>query len=263
MNQEDGMKKKVSNLTCETAYFSARQDGAVVVFRPKGNQLAFSAMLEAKETVLAYFRTIEKDPEARIVLITFKEQKKRFEEYLSFFNMASSSRISEISVIRLFRAIDQFILKILSSDLFFISADCGRIIPMFAGISHACDYRILGDDAIFQNPALELGLIPKGGAARLLSQLIGKGKAFELILTQGDLTAHEAMKLGLADRCIPVADLESEALSIARQFTAIPAGTLGLAKKMINHPSPDFSEYLEFESLELLKTLHLSKSAFS
>lgn len=55
-----------------------------------------------------------------------QKRKIQREEYLSFFDMVHSSRISEGSVMRLYRAIDQFILHILFSDLFFISVDYGR-----------------------------------------------------------------------------------------------------------------------------------------
>jgi 2-(1,2-epoxy-1,2-dihydrophenyl)acetyl-CoA isomerase len=249
------MKNREADLTCETDYFSARQDGAVVIFTPKGNQLLTSTVLRIKEAVLQYFQHMENHPEVRIVLLMPQTCKARREEYLLFFDMLRSSRISDSSVMRLYRAIDQFILKIIASDLFFISADCGQILPMLAGISLSCDYRILGDNAVFQNPALELGLIPKGGNAWFLSRMLGRGKALELILAQKGLGAREALTLGLVNRCIPMEDFETEALSIAKQFEALPETSLRLGKKMVNHCWKDLSEFLEFESQELFKLM--------
>lgn len=243
------------NLTCETDYFSARQDGSVVIFTPKGNQLLTSSILKIKEAIVCYFECVEHHPEARIVLLMPSKRKAQREEYLLFFDMVRSSRVSENSVMRLYRATDQLILKIIASDLFFISADYGQILPMFAGISLACDYRILGYNAVFQNPALELGLIPEGGGAWFLSRMLGRGKALELILAQKSLGAREALTLGLVNRCVPMENFETEALSIAKQFEALPETSLRLGKKMVNHCWKDLSEFLEFESQELFKLM--------
>ena len=245
------MKKHDSNLTCETDYFSARQDGAVVIFSPKGNQLLTWTILRAKETVHNYLKLVEDHPEARIVLIIPQARKARREEYLSFFDMVQSSRISQNRVMRLYRAIDQLILHILSSDLFFISADCGRILPMFASISQACDYRIIGNNAIYQNPALEIGLIPKGGSAWFLSRMVGRNKALELILSNESITANEAKELELVNRCIPMENFEAEALSIAKYFEGLPKTSLKMAKRLVNNSWRDLSDYLEFETMEL------------
>ena len=245
-----------SNLTCETDYFAARQHGAVVVFSLKGNQLLTSTLLRAKAAVHDFIQCVQDHPETRIVLLIPHARKARREEYLSFFDMVRTSRISNDSVMRLYRAVDQFMLHIQSSDLFFISADCGQILPMFLGISLACDYRILGDNATFQNPALELGLIPKGGLAWFLSRLMGRSKALELILANESLTVDEARELGLVNRCIPVQDFETEALSIAKEFETLPATSLSLAKRLLNNVWRDLPDFLEFENQELLQSIH-------
>jgi len=244
-----------SNLTCETDYFSARQDGAVVIFSPKGNQLLVSTILRAKEAVHDYFKCVEDHPEARIVLLMPQARRALRQEYLSFFDMVRSSRISENSVMRLYRAIDQFILLILSSDLFFISAACGQILPMFASVSLVCDYRILGNNTVFQNPALELGLIPKGGSAWFLSRMLGRPKALELILAKESIGVNEAKALGLVNRCIPVEGFENEALSIAKQFEAFPETSLRMAKRLVNNCWKDLSDFLEFENQELIVSM--------
>lgn len=249
------MKASCSSLTCETDYFSARQDGSVVIFRPKGNQLLASTLIRAKEAVLDYLKYAEDHYETRIVIVMPQERKVQREEYLSLFDMVRSSRISESSVMRLYRAIDQFIVHILASDLFFISVDYGRILPMFASIALACDYRIVGEDARFQNPALELGLVPKGGFAWFLSRMLGRAKALELMLANESISANDANKLGLVNRCVPEKKLEAEAISIARQFEALPETSLRMAKRLVNNASRELQGYLEYENRELIKSL--------
>lgn len=250
------MKKTVRNLTCENDYFSARREGGVVVFSPKGNFLLRSTMLKAKERVLAYFESVSASPEARVLLILPRAKKARREEYLSFIDMIRSGRMSESSLLRLFRAVDQIILHIRASDLFFISADCGQILPMAANISLACDYRILGDNACFQNPALELGLIGKGGAAWFLSRMLGKSKALELLLADKSLTPDQAQAMGLVDRCVPADDFEAQSLGIAGTFAALPGTSLRMAKLLVSQSETDLDTYLEIENQALVRAMH-------
>lgn len=248
------MKTDQSELTWETDYFIARQEGAVVVFSNKGNQLLAQTLLKAKATVRDYLRRVEADPEVRVVLLMPQPRKARREEYLSFFDMVQSERLSENSVMRLYRAVDQLILQILSADLFFISADCGQVLPLFASISLACDYHILGDNAVVQNPALERGLIPKG-IAWFLSRVVGRARATELLLAEESISVDAALEMGLVNRRVPADSFEAEALAVANRFAALPETSLRLAKKLVNNSRQDLPDYLEFESQELCKTL--------
>lgn len=249
------MKASFSSLTCETDYFSAQQDGSIIIFRPKGNQLLASTLIRVKETVLGYFKYAADDPNARIMVVMPQERKVQREEYLSFFDMVRSSRVSESSVMRLYRAIDQFVLHILSSDLFFISVDYGKILPMFASVALACDYRIIGDGATFENPSLELGLVPKGGFAWFLHQMLGRSKALELMLANESITAEDAIALGIVNRCVPIEDLEEAALSAAQHFAALPESSLTMAKRLVNRSEIELPEYLECENKELTRSL--------
>jgi len=250
------MRKDFLDLTCETDYFSARQTGAILTFSFKGNMLLSSSIIKAKETVLGFFESVNRHPEIRVVLLLANPRKARKEEFLSFFDMVRSARLSRHGVLRMYRAMDQLMLHILSSDVFFINADCGQILPMFVNLAQACDYRIIGDNAVFQNPSLELGMFPKGGGAWFLTRRLGRQKAFELLLTHADLSAREATRLGLFDRCVPLKDFETEAASVAEKFAALPASSLTLAKRLINYASENIADYLEFENQELVKTMN-------
>ncbi|MGC4058285.1 MAG: enoyl-CoA hydratase-related protein [Chitinophagaceae bacterium] len=61
---------------------------------------------------------------------------------------------------------------------------------------------------------MNLGLIPGYGGTQRLTQLIGKGKAMELILTGDMIGAEEAKNLGLVNHVFPIASLLDEAKKI-------------------------------------------------
>lgn len=253
------MENLSSKLTCETDYFVSRLIDGVLVFNIKGNSMVHQTSIEAKETVLSFLKQAEEDDRVRVMVLMPLPRKPRREEYLDFFNMVASNRLSETSVMRLFRAIDQMILHVISSDKFFISANCGQILPMFIGAAQAFDYRILGDNAAIQNPSLELGLAPKGGAPFFLSHTIGRGKIYDLLLSQRDISAQEALQLGVADHLVPMETFEAEVIEIAAKFAAMPLSSLRLVKRLVNFSVSGLEAYLEYENQQLLQTMHQVK----
>jgi len=64
-------------------------------------------------------------------------------------------------------------------------------------LAMACHFRIATSNAKFGQPEVNLGIIPGYGGTQRLTQLIGKGKALELMMTADFIAAEEALKLGL------------------------------------------------------------------
>lgn len=102
-------------------------------------------------------------------------------------------------------------------------------------LAMACHIRIAADTARVGLPEVTLGLIPGYGGTQRLTQLVGKGKAMELIMTADMLNAGEALQLGLVnhvvspDQLLPKAEellnkiLLRAPLAIAAAITAINA----------------------------------------
>lgn len=64
-------------------------------------------------------------------------------------------------------------------------------------LAMACHFRLASDNARFGQPEVNLGLIPGYGGTQRLTQLVGKGKAMELMLTGAMISAPEALQIGL------------------------------------------------------------------
>lgn len=82
----------------------------------------------------------------------------------------------------------------------------------------ACTFRLVADSARIGLPETSLGLIPGFGGTQRLARAIGQQRALELILTGRQLTAVDAVTLGLALRAVPVESLLEEALALAAQL---------------------------------------------
>jgi len=83
-------------------------------------------------------------------------------------------------------------------------------------LAMAGDIRIAADHARFGQPEVKLGIIPGFGGTQRLPRLIGVGPALDLLLTGRDISAQEALRLGLVSRVVPLEDLASEAQTLAR-----------------------------------------------
>ena len=71
----------------------------------------------------------------------------------------------------------------------------------------SCHFRLCSANAKFGQPEVNLGLIPGYGGTQRLTQLIGKGKAMELMMTGNMLSAEEALQLGLVNYITTQEDL--------------------------------------------------------
>ncbi|ATP58275.1 enoyl-CoA hydratase [Pedobacter ginsengisoli] len=81
-------------------------------------------------------------------------------------------------------------------------------------LAMACHMRIASDNAKLGLPEVSLGLIPGYGGTQRLTQLVGKGKAIEMITTADMITASEAEKIGLVNYVVPQAELIAKAEEI-------------------------------------------------
>ncbi|MGY8665148.1 enoyl-CoA hydratase-related protein, partial [Bradyrhizobium sp. UFLA05-109] len=84
----------------------------------------------------------------------------------------------------------------------------------------ACTIRIAVERAKFGQPEVKLGLIPGGGGTQRLPRLVGKGRALQLILSGGMISAQEAHRIGLVNEIVQAADLIPRAEAILKEIAA-------------------------------------------
>jgi len=82
----------------------------------------------------------------------------------------------------------------------------------------ASDVRVAGVGACFSVPEVSMGLLPLAGGTQRLPRLVGRGKALEMILTGEQMSADEALRIGLVSAVVPRERLEEEALGIAQRI---------------------------------------------
>lgn len=248
------MKRKL-NLTGDFEFFRGEIIGNVLVLDFKDNLMFRATNLEAKSTILDYLDQLSRTDAIKAALVMSSPKKAGRDEYCKFYNQVIQSALSVNAVHKLFHAVDDLILKIKEINQIVVHADSGNVLPLFLNISLACDYRIVADNTVFQNPCLEYGLVPKGGGAFFLSKILGASGAYRVMLSEEDITAQEALRLGLVDETVALNELRDAALKIAEDFARKPFRSLRCCKRLMNYSLRDLREYLEFETEELTKMI--------
>ena len=87
-------------------------------------------------------------------------------------------------------------------------------------LAMACTIRIAADTAKLGQPEINLGIIPGYAGTQRLARIVGQGRALELLLTGDQVTAPEALRLGLVNRVVPAAELMTEAKKLATALAA-------------------------------------------
>ena len=132
----------------------------------------------------------------------------------------------------------------LGQDTFATIEDCSK--PVIAAINNlalgggcelamSCDIRISSDRARFGQPEVWLGLLPAWGGSTRLPQLVGPGKAKEMIFTGQMINAQQAQRDGLVDKIVPDGEEVRAAIDIGRMI-ARKSAPLAVAhsKRVIN-----------------------------
>ena len=117
----------------------------------------------------------------------------------------------------------------------------------------SCDIRIAAESAKFGFPETDVGLTVTTAGTKLLAQIVGLGKAKELVFTGDFIDAREAMAIGLANKVVPAESLLDESMAMARRIGEKSPLALKLSRIAIDqglHSS--FEQTLEMEAGHLL-----------
>lgn len=104
--------------------------------------------------------------------------------------------------------------KIENSSKIIIAAVNGFALGGGCELAMACHFRVASENAKFGQPEVNLGLLPGYGGTQRLTQLIGKGRALELLATGGMIDAVTAFNYGLVNHVVPLFELIAKSKSI-------------------------------------------------
>lgn len=110
-----------------------------------------------------------------------------------------------------------------------------------------CDLILAADNAVFRDPVVMMGI---GGVEyHGHTWEFGPRKAKEMLFTASSITAEEARQLGMVNRVIPLAELDSQAMELAQQIAKMPAFGLAMAKRAVNQTLDVMGQYAALQAV--------------
>jgi enoyl-CoA hydratase/carnithine racemase len=131
-----------------------------------------------------------------------------------------------------------------------IAAVTGYALGGGCELALCADLRVVGESAQLGQPEILLGIMPGAGGSQRLPRLVGASRAKDLILTGRWVGAAEALRIGLADRVVPDAEVYDRAVDLAVDLAQRPALAVRAAKQAIDRGlDVDLETGLELERL--------------
>ncbi|MDN3621036.1 MULTISPECIES: enoyl-CoA hydratase/isomerase family protein [Polaribacter] len=202
----------------------------ITINRPKKlNALNKATIIELNEA----FEGLEDDTNIRAIILTGSGEKAfvagaDISEFADF-SVDEGTRLSKLGHDTLFDYVEN-----LSTPV--IAAVNGFALGGGLELAMSCHFRIASDNAKMGLPEVSLGVIPGYGGTQRLPQLVGKGKAMEMIMTAGMISAEEAKEYGLVnhvttqEELLPLAEkiaskiIRNSSLAISAAIRAVNAG---------------------------------------
>jgi enoyl-CoA hydratase len=119
-------------------------------------------------------------------------------------------------------------------------------------IALACDFIYAAETAKFGQPEVTLGVIPGFGGTQRLARRVGVAKAKELCMTGDIIDAAEALRIGLADKVVPAAELMAAVTAIAGRIAANGPHAVSECKRLVH----------QGQSMSLAAALVLEQKSF-
>ena len=205
-------------------------DGVTVLTVNRPNQLN-ALNKQTLGEISAAFENMRNDDETKVVILTGSGDKAfvagaDIKEF-AHFNGVEGTELAKEGHMKVFNLIEEFPKPV-------IAAVNGFALGGGLELAMAAHVRIASDNARMGLPETSLGVIPGYGGTQRLPQLIGKGRALEMIFSAKMIDAPTALDYGLVNRVVPQAELLGAAEEMARSFMKNSIVAMGFAIEAVN-----------------------------
>lgn len=220
---------------------SQNQIGQITINRPSKLNALNQATIQELHTA---FRTLNEDNSIRVIVLTGEGEKAfvagaDISEFANF-SVQQGTELAAMGQKNLFDFIENLSKPVIA---------CVNGFALGGGLelAMACHFRIASDNAKMGLPEVSLGVIPGYGGTQRLPQLVGKGRAMEMIMTAGMIDAPTALSYGLVNHVVPQAELIDFANSIATKIIKNSPKAIATAIESINANYVDGTNGYEVE----------------
>lgn len=223
-------------------YISVEQEQEILVVRiqrpEKKNALNFEMYAALAETLDTYMKT---STLGALVILGQKGVFSAGNDIADFMSHAPTK--ADSPVVDFLRAISQCEKPI-------VAGVSGIAVGIGTTLLLHCDLVYADQEAQFQLPFINLGLVPEAGSSLILPLIAGHQKAAELLMLGELFDVETAQSVGFINKVLPHKNLESYAIEQAHQLSQKPRNALRMTKKLLKSAQPHMQDRM-LEELEL------------
>src|SRR5438270_1416633 len=185
----------------------------VTIDRPKVlNALNMATMIELRDA----FTRLRDDVETRVVLLTGAGEK----AFVAGADIGELNKNNPVEA-KAYTHKGQAVLDLIENlGKPVIACINGYALGGGCELALACSFRLASENAKLGQPEVKLGIIAGYGGSQRLPRLVGKGPALQILLTGEQISAQEALRIGLVNEVVPLAQLLSRGEEIAKKIIA-------------------------------------------
>jgi enoyl-CoA hydratase len=184
----------------------------VAIDHPESELNAVDGLLHEELTRL--FRALRREDRARAVLFTGRGR--TFSAGGDFRWFPQLDDLEKLEHLR--RDAKQMIWDLLDVPIPIVAAVNGPAVGLGASLALLCDVIFMADTATIADPHVMVGIVAGDGGAAIWPLAVGPARAKQYLLTGDPVQAAEAERIGLVNRVVPAASLETEALAFAQRL---------------------------------------------
>ncbi|SDL95922.1 enoyl-CoA hydratase/isomerase family protein [Bacillus sp. OK048] len=228
----------------EFQHIKASVENQVCLVKLNRPEIRNAIVVEMREELIELFKSIDRDDEIRVVVLTGEGK-----AFSAGGDLSTLRGIDAVSGRKRLRLGHDMIKAVLNLEKPVIAAVNGAAAGAGISLALACDMVFASRSSFFVQSFSKVGLVPDLGITHLLPKLIGRQRALELMFTGEQITAEQAYQLGIINRITENDSLLDEVYSVAQKLVDGPGMSMGFAKKLVNRSiHADLDETFELES---------------
>lgn len=234
-------------LTTDKEAFSSSLHNGILVIREKRHIFHITEGVKEILSLYDYIGSVLSNKAYKALVMCARSEPSLHKEHRSFLSKILAGDPKTPYLDRFLNVANKYILSLSALNCTTVFAGQGTLSLFCLNTGLAYEYRIVADNAVFENLDLALGLVTKG-SGYLMPRLLGIRKATE-VLQQKRITAEDALQLGLVDQVVPVERLEEETMRIASRSATRLSPTLLDIRKLLKCDIGDLERSLKLEDV--------------
>ncbi|MBL1213790.1 MAG: hypothetical protein HND52_10580 [Ignavibacteriae bacterium] len=233
----------------------------IAVLNFKNNIFEIITDLSKSAEFFKLMKEVKYSEDTHALLVTNDNGSLNAEVYTEFLNSVkqeSSQKEFQLSTgiarTRQIVNLNNFIRKAVEFDKMIFIGLQGEIVTPFFGASLAADFRYAAENTVLSLYHLKMGVHPAGALPYFLPKYVKHAKVYDILFSGKNITADEALKLGLINKVFPSETFEQDCIKSIKELVEGNENVLRCTKRLLKFSTSDLEKYIDFEECNFISS---------